>query len=167
MAQEEPPEVTRTAHVKAVAEFVSKNNRHYHKVEFADGKSVTIFDPEIVKAIHPNMDVEYTVVKNERSGYWDLKEIAEARPKDATQGEKPPNPDQVVSERGRERFLDDRERSMRSMNALTNATTLLAALIDKEIVRPSGVDQTCAMVGDLHHRLLAMHDPRPQGEDGA
>ncbi len=166
MAQEEPGEISRTATIKTVGDAVTSSGKPYKVIEFADGRKVRSFNPKQAESLSPGMEVEYGLRRNEKTGYWDLTGIKRAEPRATSNGESERPPTEPVGERGRERFLDDRERSMRSMNALTNATTLLAALIDKEIVKPSGVDQACAMVGDLHHRLLVMHDPQPQGEDG-
>ncbi len=163
-ARDEPPEVTRTAQISGITELVSKNNRHYHKVAFADGNSVTVFDPEVARRLRADMDVQYTVRRNDKTGYWDLKEISEVKLSEATNDDTTASPDKIPSDRGRERFFDDRERSIRSLNALTNATTLLAAMIQKDIVRPANSNEACAMVGDLHQRFLKMYDPQPHEE---
>lgn len=164
MAQEEPPELSRSAHVRAVAEFVSKNNRHYHKVEFADGKSVTVFDAELAKSIRPNMDVEYTVVKNERSGYWDLKEIHEAPAKEpAPTDGKPADPSTTF--RG-----SDRDRQMMSMNCLSNSTNLVieSMKVSSEFVEPRPFNdvasEALSVVKRLHAEMMALHEaPKANG----
>ena len=165
MAQDEPPEVSRSAHVKSVAEFVSKNDRHYHRVEFTDGKSVTVFDAKQLEGLHPNMDVVYTVVKNEKTGYWDLREIHEA-PKPDTPA--PANVDAPITPANRDRMTradwQDRDRAMHSMNCLTNATNLVieSMKVSSEFVEPRPfsdvASEALSVVKRLHSEMMALHE---------
>ena len=164
MAQDEPPEVTRTAHVKSVTEFVSKNNRHYHRVEFADGKSVTIFDAKHLEGLHPNMDVVYTVAKNGKTGYWDLRDIHEAAAKDTTPTDGKPA-DLPSTFRG-----SDRDRQMMSMNCLTNATNLVieSMKVSVEFIEPRPfsdvASEALSVVKRLHAEMMALHEaPKADG----
>lgn len=157
IAQEEPAEISRTARIKTIADALTSSKKPYKVLEFEDGKKIRAFDLKQVEGLEPGMEVDYGLKKNDKTGYWDLTAIkqAEHKPAPETAVASP----ELVTGRGSERFDLDRERSMRSMNALTNATTLLAALIQKDIVKPAGVDQAVAMIGDLHDRFLVMHDP--------
>ena len=164
-AQEEPGEIYRTATIKTIGDATTSSGKPYKVVEFVDGKKVRSFNPKQVEGLAPGMEVDYGLKKNERNGYWDLIGIKQAEARPDNGGEASASAAQSTSERGREHFLDDRERSIRSLNALTNATTLLAAMIQKDIVRPADPADACAMVGDLHRKFLKMYDPQPH-DDG-
>lgn len=163
-AQEEPSEVSRTATVKTIGDATTSSGKPYKVIEFADGKKIRSFNPKQVEGLVPGMEVDYGLKKNEKTGYWDLTGIKKAEARPDAKREMPSTPDQLAGTRGRERFLDDRERSIRSLNALTNATTLLAAMIQKDIARPADTNEACAMIGDLHRRFLKMYDPQPRDE---
>lgn len=155
--------VTRTAHITRVASFKSKNNRDYYKIEFADGKSVTSFDPETPQKFHANMDVEYTVSKNEKTGYWDLKEIRPSAAKPPV-GESAPAPEPVAAPfRG-----NDRDRQMMSMNAMTNSTNLVieSMKVSREFAELRPLEEVAkeafSLIRAIHADMMSIHNPAPQ-----
>ncbi len=167
-SRERPTELSRTARIKAISGALTHAGKAYKIIELEDGEKLRAFDSKQAEGLTPGMEVDYTLIKSARTGYWDLKRIypAGAEPEEPIQsGEPSTEPEPVIDQGEAGRLIDEKEWGMRSMNSLTNATTLLAALIQKDIVKPTGVEQACALVGDLHRILLKLHDQAKPGPE--
>jgi len=60
-----------------------------------------------------------------------------------------------------EKPLDERERVMRSMNALPAAATVFAALIEKDIIVPTDQADAVKIFAQLHQDFIKLHDAPP------
>jgi hypothetical protein len=149
--------------VKSIAEALAQNNKKYYKVELADGTKVSVWNPKQLEGIEPGSLVSYELQKNDK-GFWNLKKISKA---EADPLRPPPTQERTETPKTPE-TLSDKEFAMRSMNALTNATTFTCALIDKGILEPKTSIDAFKVLKDYHKAMLGLHipPPLPQANEG-
>lgn len=152
--------------VRGIADMVGQSGKPYKQVELADGTKLRFFDVKATEGLTVGQEVTYSMRKNEK-GFWNPTSISpvlsEAAAK-AEQGEKAvPRPEELVGERGRERWAE-KDRQMMSMNAMTNATSLVTSMLPYLETKPTKISQALELVFRAQAEMMAKHEaPKENG----
>lgn len=149
LAQTIEDEKVARATVRKIEAIEREGKKPYKKVSFSNGESVNVFNPHLLEGIAPGSHVEFTLVKNER-GFWNLDAMTQIPVPEA------PQPS-TEAPKYHPTDVDPREHAMRSMNALTNAVSLVTALVGKDILVPTSGSEAFKMVLTYHDQMLKLH----------
>lgn len=157
--EQTPTKVGESVRLVSLEEIATNNNKKYYRLEFSDGSKVNTFNRKQVDGLSVGAVVSYEMTKG-NNGFWNLSTVTRLEGLPLTPAETPKleplNPPKAVT--------IDREYSMRSMNALTNATALFNALIPYLDAKPLNVEQGFNAVKGLHAMMLELHQDGRKSE---
>lgn len=127
-----------------------------------DGQSghINVWNPHLIENLNAGDLVDLDLKRNDK-GFWDIEKltkVGEQEPKSNNSG------NEVAVETARsvparpfkEHF--DREHGIRSMNALTAAVTITAAMIEAKLLSPATPEEAINLVKMYHTAFLQFHN---------
>ena len=158
LTMQNPQEVERQ--LTAVVEDVKpkeKGKNRWSVLYFTgpDGQSghINVWNPHLVEGLNSGDVIDLELKRNDK-GYWDIVELRRTgETKEVVP--KPVTPEATPLRPFRESM--DKEAAMRSMNALTAASTVTAAMIEKGLLEPKDIPEAIDAVKQFHNAFLNLH----------